>query len=486
LSIWHEENLLIDGHLVPAEGGKTYDVISPSTEEKLGVAADASLSDVRTAIAAARRAFDTTDWSTNRELRIDCLRKFHQALVDNVENLRAIVVHEVGAPVQITGMAQLEAPLNLVTYFADVLEKYDFTEEIGDLEFMGTKSRRWVEREPVGVIAAICAYNYPIQLALAKISPAMAAGCTVVLKGAPQTPWANLAIGRIAADIFPPGVLNVITSSSAEVSAELTTNKDVDGVTFTGSTPVGKKIMAAASDTVKRVFLELGGKSALVCLDDGDLQTSTAMACYATVSHAGQGCAITSRLVVPRDQVQMAAAIAKGVMGAITYGDPADPAIQMGPLISKQQQEKVAGYVDRAVAAGATVVTGGKVPENLDKGYFYEPTVLITDENSEIAQQELFGPVLVILAHDGDDDAARVANNSDFGLSGAVSSGDPERARAFARRIRTGTFGINGGAWFGPDAPFGGFKQSGVGRESGVLGFEEFLEVKTLAEPIPS
>jgi acyl-CoA reductase-like NAD-dependent aldehyde dehydrogenase len=484
VTIWHEENLLIDGKLVPAEGGKTYDTFNPATEEKIGVAADASVNDVQAAIDAARRAFDTTDWSTNKELRLQTLRNFHKGLLDNLENLRAVVVAEVGAPVQITKMAQLETPVSSIPFFIDLLEKFAFTEELGEVEFMGRKSKRWVEKEPVGVVAAITAYNYPVQLAMAKIVPALAAGCTVILKGAPQTPWVALALGKIAAEAgFPPGVLNVITSSSNEVSAELTTNRGIDAVSFTGSTPVGKKIMAAASDTVKRVFLELGGKSAFVVLEDGNVQMSTFIAVMGATSHAGQGCAITSRLVVPRERVQEAAAVAKGAIANIKYGDPTDPATYMGPLITKAQQDKVAGYVDRAVAAGATLVTGGKVPEQFDRGYYYEPTVLIADENSEIAQEELFGPVLVIIPHDGDDDAVRVANNSDFGLSGAVDSADVERALSVARRIRTGTIGVNGGVWFSPDVPFGGYKQSGFGREMGVAGLEEFLESKSIALP---
>lgn len=486
MAIWHEERLLIDGQLVEAEGGKTYETISPSTEEVLGVAADASLDDVRRAIAAARRAFDTTDWSRNRELRLDLLRKYHAALVAKIEDLRAIVVQEVGAPVQITAGAALETPVSTIPYFANVLEGYEFTEELSTVEFYGNKSRRWVEKESVGVVAAITAYNYPIQLALAKIIPALAAGCTVVLKGAPQTPWATLALGAIAAEVgFPPGVINVITSSSNEVAAELTTHADVDLVTFTGSTPVGKKIMAAASGTVKRVFLELGGKSAYVVLDDGDINRAAMMCGMAVISHSGQGCAITSRLLVPRAKLDEAVAAVKGVLSSVKYGDPSNPENRMGPLITEDQREKVDGYVKQAVADGATVVLGGKPAEQFEKGFFYEPTIVVgADENSAIAQDELFGPVLVVLPHDGDDDAVRIANNSVFGLSGAVETADLERGIAVARRIRTGTIGVNGGMWFGEDVPFGGFKQSGFGRENGVAGFEEFLEGKSIAAPV--
>jgi acyl-CoA reductase-like NAD-dependent aldehyde dehydrogenase len=242
--------------------------------------------------------------------------------------------------------------------------------------------------------------------------------------------------------------------------------------------------MAAASATVKRVFLELGGKSAFVVLDDGDINMGALFCSYATISHSGQGCAITSRLVVPRARYDEAVEIARTTLSGIAYGDPADPAHMMGPLINARQREKVAGYVDRAVAEGAKAVIGGRIPEHLPRGYFYEPTLLAgADEYSAVAQDELFGPVLVALPHDGDDDAIRVANNSIYGLSGSVMSADRERALNVAKRIRTGTMSVNGGLWYAPDAPFGGYKQSGIGREMGAAGLDEFLERKTYAEP---
>jgi aldehyde dehydrogenase (NAD+) len=279
-------------------------------------------------------------------------------------------------------------------------------------------------------------------------------------------------------------VVNVITSSAVHVGAELTTHPAVDLVTFTGSTPVGRQIMAAASGTVKRVFLELGGKSAFVLLDDGDPSMAALFCSYAAASHSGQGCAITSRLVVPRDQYDDVVDVARTTLASIPYGDPTDPANYLGPLSNKRQREKVAGYVDRAITDGAKAVVGGRVPDHLPRGYFYEPTLLVgADENSAVAQDELFGPVLVVLPHDGDDDAVRVANNSIFGLSGSVLSADRERALNVARRIRTGTMSVNGGLYYGPDSPFGGYKQSGIGREMGEAGINEFLELKTFAEP---
>jgi acyl-CoA reductase-like NAD-dependent aldehyde dehydrogenase len=482
---WYEDRLLIDGELAPASGGATYETINPATEAVLGTSADATVADAQRAIAAARRAFDTTEWSRDVALRQRCLRQFHQSLQDNVEHLRTILVEEVGAPVTSTNGPQLTGPIDIVGWYADLLDTYDFTEDLGAREAFGSQHHRWIEKEAAGVVAAIAAYNYPIQLALAKLAPAVAAGCTVVLKAAPDTPWSTLALGKLLAETdFPPGVVNVIASADNAVGVELTTNNDVDVISFTGSTPVGRQIMAAASGTLKRVFLELGGKSAFVMLDDGDITMSALMCGYAITSHSGQGCAITSRMVVPRDKFDDAVDAVRNIVSGIQYGDPTDPATMMGPLINARQREKVAGYVDRAVGEGAKAVMGGRTPEHLPKGYFYEPTVLVgADENSAVAQDELFGPVLVVLPHDGDADAVRIANNSIFGLSGAVLSADRERALDVARRVRTGTMSVNGGVYYGPDSPFGGYKQSGIGREMGAAGLDEFLERKTFAEP---
>ena len=415
-----------------------------------------------------------------------CLRQFHKALVDNFDQLSEILVQEVGAPVSSMTGPQLAGPTDVVAWYADLLEGYDFTEDLGERDTFAGRHHRWIEKEAAGVVGAIAAYNYPIQLALAKLAPALAAGCTVVLKGAPDTPWSTLALGKLIADStdIPPGVVNVITSADPAVGAELTIHPDVDVVSFTGSTPVGRQIMAAASATVKRVFLELGGKSAFVLLDDGDVGLAAMFCSYATISHSGQGCAITSRLVVPRNRYDEVVDLARETLAGVAYGDPTDPANMMGPLINARQREKVAGYVDRAIADGAKAVTGGRIPEHLPKGFFYEPTLLAgADENSAVAQDELFGPVLVVLPHDGDDDAVRIANNSIFGLSGSVVSADRERALKVARGIRAGTMSVNGGLYYGPDAPFGGYKQSGIGREMGAAGLDEFLERKTLAEP---
>lgn len=476
-----DRRLLIDGRLVAAD--KTFPSINPATGEVLGYAPDAGVEEVEAAVAAARRAFDTTSWSTDVELRIRCLDQLHQALIDHAEELRELTVAEVGATRALTHGAQLDEPIGIVRFYADLLRSYQFSEDLGEKESRGMLHHRWVEKEAAGVVAAIIAYNYPNQLALAKLAPALAAGCTVVLKGAPDTPLVTLALGELIANQtdIPPGVVNVLSSSDPAVGPALTTSPDVDVVTFTGSTAVGRQIMAAASDTVKRVFLELGGKSAVIMLDDADFANASMFAAFSMVTHAGQGCALTSRLLVPKSHHDEIVELIAANFAKVRHGDPGDPKTLMGPLINERQRDKVDGMVQRAVAAGATLVTGGK---RLDPGYFYAPTLLTNvDPDSEIAQDEVFGPVLVVIAFDDDDDAVRIANNSIYGLAGAVFSRDQDRALAVARRIRAGSFSVNGGNYFGADSPFGGFKQSGVGREMGVAGLEEFLERKTFAVP---
>jgi aldehyde dehydrogenase (NAD+) len=471
--------LLVDGRLV--EGDGSFASLNPATGEVVGHAADASPDLAEAAVAAARRAFDTTSWATDRELRVRCLEQLHAALTEHREELRELTIAEVGAPRVLTYGAQLDEPIEIVRYYADLLRDFPLTEDLGEREIRGRRHRRWVEKEAAGVVAAIIPYNYPNQLALAKLAPALAAGCTVVLKGAPDTPLVTLALaGIIARDTeIPAGVVNVLTSSGNAVGELLTTHPDVDLVSFTGSTSTGRAIMAAASGTVKRVFLELGGKSAMVLLDDADLAAAAPFAGFMICSHAGQGCALTSRLLVPRQHHDTVVQIVTATLAKVPYGDPADPKTFMGPLISERQRDKVHGMVQRAVAAGATLVTGG---EKIDPGFFYAPTLLAgVDPASEIAQEEVFGPVLVVIPYEDDDDAVRIANGTVYGLSGAVQSADEERAIAVARRIRSGTFSINGGNYFSADAPFGGYKQSGIGRELGTAGLEEFLERKTFA-----
>ena len=450
--MWHEERLLIDGELVEASGGAAFPTINPATEEVLGVAADAGPEDATAAVAAARRAFDSTDWSRDHAFRSHCLRQLHEALTACIEEMRAITVAEAGAPIMLTrGGPQLEAPVAMVRWHAELLDSYEWTEDLGVAQSVYGSHRRWIEREAAGVVGAVTPYNFPTQINLAKLAPALAAGCTVVLKGAPDTPWSALALGKLIAERtdIPAGVVNVLSSSGASVGEALTTHPGVDMISFTGSTAVGRRVMAAA--TVKRVFLELGGKSAYVVLDDADVATVGLMAAAMVCTHAGQGCAITTRLLVPAPMHDAVVDAVGTTLDGMPYGDPNDESHLMGPLISQRQRAKVEGLVATARSEGASLVRGGRRPEHLPRGFYYEPTVLVdVGEDDTIAQQEVFGPVLSVIAYEGgDDEAVRIANNSVFGLSGAVASADAERARAVARRIRTGTVSVNGGVYYG-------------------------------------
>jgi len=484
--LWREERLLIDGKLVEATGGATYDNVDPATEQVIGIAADAADRDVDAAVASARTAFDTTTWPTDVGLRVRCLRQLQDALQRHADELRPTLVAEVGTPVALTYSAQLDTPIAGLAYAADLAESYAWRSELGVAEGFGGGATRAVVREPAGVVAAIVPWNFPMQIQLAKVGPALAAGCTVVLKAAPATPWTAALLGRIAVDEtdLPPGVLNVITSSRNAAGQRLVEDPRVDVVSFTGSTATGRAIMATAAPTVKRLFLELGGKSALVALDDADLELAATIAAFNITTHAGQGCAVTSRLLLPRDHYDEGVEAVVRTLGAIPYGDPTNPGNLMGPLISEPQRRRVLDHVASAVDAGGTVATGGGVPAHLPTGYYVEPTVLTgLPPDARAVREEIFGPVLCVLPHDGDDHAVALANDSDYGLSGGVVATDLDRARAVAARLRTGTVSINGGQWYAPDVPFGGYKQSGVGRESGVAGFEEYLETKSIAEP---
>ena len=481
-----EPRMLIDGKLVGATGGGTYDNVNPATEEVIGVTANATASDVSEAIAAARRSFDESAWATDVSFRARCIRQLAEAMSDEREVLRDVVVAEAGCPIMLTPVVQVDKPIEQLTWWAELAESYEWITHLPVAEFYGSKSRREVWREPVGVVAAITAWNYPLFLNLAKLGPILAAGCTVVLKPAPDTPWSGTHIGRLIAEQtdIPPGVVNIVTAADPAAGELLTTDPRVDMVTFTGSAAVGRRIMEAVAPTLKKVALELGGKSAQILLDDADIATSALMTGLGMCTHAGQGCAMSTRLVVPRDRYDEAVDAAVAGMASVRVGDPTDPEVLQGPQVSARQRERVLGYIEQGRAEGARVACGGGRPADLPHGFYVEPTVLAdVDEDAVVAQEEIFGPVLVVLAHDGDDDAARIANNSIYGLSGAISSASEDRARALARKIRTGSIGINGGQWFGVDTPFGGYKQSGLGRENGVEGFEELLETKAVGLP---
>ncbi len=478
-----ESRLFIDGTLV-AGGGGTFPTVNPATEEVLGVAADADVADMSTAIGAARKTFDDTDWSTNVELRVRCIRQLQQAMRDHFEELRELAIAEVGAPRMLTSMAQLEGPVEDLSFCADTAESYQWTTDLGIAAPMGIKTRRTIAREAVGVVGAITPWNFPNQINLAKLGPALAAGNTVVLKPAPDTPWSAAVLGQLISEFtdIPNGVVNIITSSDHGVGALLSKDPRVDMVSFTGSTNTGRAVMADSAATLKKVFLELGGKSAFLVLDDADLAGACSMSAFTASMHAGQGCAITTRLVVPRARYDEAVDAAAATMAGLKPGDPNDAGTICGPLISALQRDRVQAYLDSAIAEGGRFACGGGRPADRDTGFFIEPTVIAgLDNNAKVAREEIFGPVLTVIAHDGDDDAVRIANDSPFGLSGTVFSADDERAQGIAARMRVGTVNVNGGVWYSADVPFGGYKQSGIGREMGLAGFEEYLETKAIA-----
>ena len=478
-----ESRLLIDGKLVPASRG-TFPTINPATEEVLGVAADATVGDMADAIDAARRAFDETDWSTNVELRVRCLRQLQQAMRDHSEELRELTISEVGAPRMLTAGAHLNGPIEDLSFAADTAAGYQWTTDLGHATPQGIPTNRTIAREAVGVVGAITPWNFPHQINLAKVGPALAAGNTLILKPAPDTPWAAAVLGELITEYtdFPAGTINIVTSRDHGVGALLSKHDDVDMVSFTGSTVTGRAVMTDAAAGIKKVFLELGGKSAFLVLDDADVAAACAMAAFTASMHAGQGCAITTRLVVPRARYDEAVAAAAGTMGGIKPGDPSSPRTVCGPVISARQRDRVQSYLDLAIEEGGTFACGGGRPADRDTGFFIEPTVIAgLDNSARVAREEIFGPVLTVIAHDGDDDAVRIANDSPYGLSGTVFSADPQRAAGVAARLRVGTVNVNGGVWYSADAPFGGYKQSGNGREMGVAGFEEYLETKCIA-----
>jgi aldehyde dehydrogenase (NAD+) len=481
-----EVRMRIAGALVDAASGKRFANRNPATEEVLGEVADAGVDDMRRAITAARGAFDDTRWATDREFRKRCLLQLADALASEREEFRAELVAEVGCPVAAT-VPQLDSPLgDALQWPAEMIDQFPWERDLPMGTAYGSRNWRKVVKEPIGVVGAITPWNYPLSIILHKIAPALATGCTVVLKPAPDTPWNATRLGRIAAEHtdIPAGVFNVVTSSDHLVGEELSLDPRVDMISFTGSTATGRRIMEKSAPSVKRLNLELGGKSAHIVLDDADFSRIAHQA-FSTCYHAGQACANLTRLLVPRRRYDEAIATVTPGFGMVKYGDPTDPEVIMGPVISRRQHERVLGYIQRGIEQGARLVTGGGRPAQLEKGWFVEPTLFADVDNSMvIAREEIFGPVLVVIPFEDDDDAVRIANDSDYGLAGAVTSASEARALAVARRLRAGTIAINGGISSGPDAPFGGWKASGIGVKYGIEGLEEHLLTKTLAAPV--
>jgi aldehyde dehydrogenase (NAD+) len=482
-----EARLLIDGSLVEARQGGTFANINPATEEPIGVTCDASKEDLDRAIGAARRAFDEdrSPWATDAAFRSRCLEQLACGLDLVREELRETVIAEAGAPRRLTFGLQCDVPIDDLEYWCRLSKEYPYEGFLPDKEILGRPSRRIVRREAAGVVAAITPWNFPLLTNLAKLGPALAAGCTVVLKPAPDTPWSATTLGRVIVEHteIPPGVINVVPSSDHAIGDLLTADPRVDMISFTGSTVTGRRVMTNAATTIKRVFLELGGKSANIVLDDADFESVLSRVSRMCL-HAGQGCGYLTRLLLPASRYEEGLDLAAAAMASVAFGDPNDPKNVMGPLISARQRERVLAYIEQARLDGRVVVGGGTPPQ-FSRGFYVEPTLVAdVDESATVVQEEIFGPVLVVLKYTDDDDAVRLANNSQYGLSGAVHSASLARGLAVARRVRTGTMAVNGTEWISIDTPFGGYRQSGLGKENGMLGLEEYMETKVISTPV--
>jgi aldehyde dehydrogenase (NAD+) len=470
------DKLYIDGAWVPSSGSGSIDVFDSSNGEVIAQIPEGTADDVGQAVQAARAAF--AGWAaTPAEERAKFCTRIGEGLGARTDEIATVVTREAGMPKWLSSIIQAGLPINSFNTAAQIAGSFAYEETLGN---------SLVVKEPVGVVGAITPWNYPLHQIAAKVAYAIAAGCTVVLKPSEVAPLDALILAEVVHDAgLPAGVFNLVTGTGPVVGEAIAAHPDVDMVSFTGSTRAGKRVAEVASQTLKRVALELGGKSANVLLDDlDDAAFEKAVRdgvgkCYL---NSGQTCTALTRMLVPTDRLADAERIAADE-ASTNYqpGDPFADGVRLGPLSSRAQVERVTGYIQKGIDEGAKLVLGGpEQPEGLDQGYFVQPTVFSEVRNDmTIAQEEIFGPVLSIIPYEGEDEAARIANDSAYGLAGGVWAGDAERAKEFARRIRTGQIEVNGGA-FNPNAPFGGFKNSGYGREYGPHGFEEFLEVKSM------
>jgi len=466
------ENLYIDGTWTGSSSSERIAVENPATQAVIGHIPAGNAQDVDRAVSAAKAAFPA--WSERPVAeRAGFLRALHASLSSRQDELAQTITAEMGAPARIAGKIQTQLPISVIAGFADMITEYPFEHRVGN---------SLIVSEPIGVIAAITPWNYPLHQIVAKIAPAVAAGCTVVVKPSEIAPLcAFMLFEAIDEAGFPPGVLNLVTGFGPVVGEALAQHRDVDMVSLTGSTRAGRRVAELAAGTVKKVALELGGKSANVVLPDADMDLAVKVGVANAFLNAGQTCTAWTRLLVPADRYDEALALASKHAEGFTVGDPLDPSTKLGPLVSATQREIVRGYLETAVKEGARIVTGGaEAPEGQETGYYIRPTVLAdVAPDSTVAQEEIFGPVLSVIPYTDEQDALDIANNSLYGLHGAVWAGSDERALAFARRMQTGTVDVNGGR-YNPLAPFGGYKQSGVGREMGEHGLAEFLQTKSI------
>ncbi len=475
--------LYINGEMRPASNQAFYDNINPWTGEPCGQAADATEADVDDAIAAARHAFDNTDWARSHDQRYALVSKLVELMFDNRERLVQIARLEAGSAIGAAARAQIDGALNGAKDLLKCYKQVTWQEDRGLKNEMGFDTKRIVAHEAMGVVGAITPWNVPLYVNVGKVIAALLAGCTVILKPAPDTPLMGSIMGELAVEAgLPAGVFNVITSSEPAMAGEmLTKDPRVDLISFTGSTAVGKLIMKNGADTLKRVFLELGGKSAYIVLDDVQDLAPVLMGSM-VIFHAGQGCAYPTRLLVPKSRYAEVEKILQMTYAGFAdkWGHFDEPSCIMGPVISKKQLNRVKEYIEIGKAEGARLIAGGNLRPDMGNGFFIEPTCFVDVTNDmRIAREEIFGPVLVVIPYEDEADAIRIANDSDYGLGGAIF-GDTQRALNVASQIRAGALSVNGGMSITGDLPFGGYKQSGMGREWGVEGIEEFLETKAI------
>jgi aldehyde dehydrogenase (NAD+) len=466
------DRLYLDGAWRPSDGGQTLDVVNPATAEVIGSVPNGTVADADRAVEAARSAFP--EWSVSSvSTRMEALRALAKGLADRQEEVASTVTREVGTPIERSRPWQAAQPALVTSLFAQLLESYAFEERVGN---------SIVVREPIGPVACIAPWNFPLHQAVLKVAPALAAGCTVVLKPSSLSPLNAFILADIAHSInLPPGVFNLVTGPGATVGERLAAHPETAMVSLTGSTEAGRRVAEIGARTIKRVTLELGGKSANVILADADVETAVRNGVDNCYANAGQTCAAWTRMLVPRPLLTQAEEIAADAASGYRLGDPMDELTTMGPLVSADQRERVLTFVRKGVEEGAKLVAGGADAPAPEKGFFVAPTVLSdVTRTMLVARAEIFGPVLCIMPYDDEDEAVAIANDTIYGLHGGVWSADTARALLIARRLQTGRVDINGAA-FNYEAPFGGYKQSGTGRELGVYGLEEFLELKAIS-----